>query len=115
MKTNRPAQLTVMAMVFTLSLAMVVCGAVVWLEAGWVDLFHLVYFDSCAMRAHQWQWQNASRHPQVLRYDFSLSPISFVLVEIWVRDGQTLMFSQRLPFTCGNATTSQELRWPRRC
>ncbi len=108
---TRPARLAVTLAVFALAVSMVVCAAVAWFDVGRVDLFHLAYFDSCAMRAHQWHWQDAGRHPQVFRYDFSLSPVSFVLVEIWVREGRVLKFSQSLPIDCGNISTRRNSSW----
>ncbi|MEK7326554.1 MAG: hypothetical protein AAB217_14995 [Chloroflexota bacterium] len=107
----RPARLVTALMLSALALSMVVCAAVAWFDVGRVDLFHLAYFDSCAMRAHQWHWQDARRHPQVFRYDFSLSPVSFVLVEIWVREGKVLKFSQSLPTNCGSISTRRNSSW----
>lgn len=65
-----------------------------------LDLFHAAVFNVCQMRSYAVHWQNTARLPQPLDYDFTKSPESFVLVEVWIADGPTLSFSQRLPSPC---------------
>lgn len=65
-----------------------------------VDLFHATLFDACAMRSQDLHWQNMERVTQTLRYDFTLAADSFFLIEVWVADGPTLSFSQRLLKAC---------------
>jgi hypothetical protein len=64
------------------------------------DLFHASLFNACAMRSYDLHWQYPQRVPQGLSYDFVKSPDSFVLVEVWLNDGPTFSFSQRLPQNC---------------
>ncbi len=64
------------------------------------DLFHASFFSACAMRSYDLHWQHPQRMPQKLSYDFVKSPDSFILLEVWVKDGPTLSFGQRLPQSC---------------
>jgi hypothetical protein len=66
-----------------------------------LDLVHIAAFNVCQMRAHAWHWQNPQRLPALLRYDFTKSPDSFVMLEVWVHNGPTLSLSQRLTWPCG--------------
>jgi hypothetical protein len=52
------------------------------------------------MRSYDLHWQYPQRVPQGLSYDFVKSPDSFILLEVWVKDGPTLSFGQRLPQSC---------------
>lgn len=65
-----------------------------------LDLVHAAVFNVCRMRTYAVHWQNKARLPRPLNYDFTKSPESFVLVEVWIADGPTLSFSQRLPSAC---------------
>jgi ribose/xylose/arabinose/galactoside ABC-type transport system permease subunit len=76
------------------------CLGLTAVAAQRVELFHATLFSVCRMRSYDLHWQNAQRLPIPFSYDFVKSPDSFVLVEIWVADGPTLSFSQRLPLKC---------------
>jgi hypothetical protein len=65
-----------------------------------VDLFHAALFDVCTLNTYAWHWQSGERLPTTLRFDFITSPDSVMVLEIWLRDGPTLSFSQRLPHAC---------------
>jgi hypothetical protein len=65
-----------------------------------LELVHLAYVNACAMRSYQYHWQDATRLRQTFRYDFTLSPDSFVLAEVWVIDGPVLSLSQPVPIDC---------------
>jgi hypothetical protein len=65
-----------------------------------LDLVHVAVFDVCQMRAYGWHWQNLQRLPEPLDYDFTKSPESFVLIEVWVHSGPTLSLSRQLPLAC---------------
>jgi len=65
-----------------------------------IDLVHASVFNACAMRSYDLHWQHPQRMPQKLNYDFVKSPDSFILLEVWVKDGPTLSFGQRLPQSC---------------
>jgi hypothetical protein len=63
-------------------------------------LLHAALFDVCSLRSRAIHWQNAERLPQPLRFDFTTSPNSVIVFELWIKDGPTLSFSQRLPHAC---------------
>ena len=84
-----------------LALSMALCAALLWADTRRVELFHFAYFNACSMRSYQYHWQDAARLRETFRYDFTLSPVSFVLVEVWVIDGPILKFSQLVPIVCG--------------
>ncbi len=83
-----------------LAAAIVICAGVGWLASRQIDLFHAAYFESCSMRAYQYHWQDARQISETFRYDFIMSPDSFVLIEAWVQNGKILKFSQTLPTNC---------------
>jgi hypothetical protein len=107
MSLPRPARLIIIVVVAALMLTMMTCAAGAAFNARRVDLFHAAVFDSCAMQAYQLHWQNGERHPRTYNYDFSLSPVSFVMVEIWFEDGQTLKFSRGLALNCGEPSSAR--------
>lgn len=80
--------------------AMIVCTTVGIAAARQVDLVHGVLFNSCTMRSYEYHWQNVARLPTSLRYDFSLSPDSLALLEVWVTDGPILRYRATLPVNC---------------
>jgi len=94
------ARVVLIVAVTALALTMVLCAAFAWVDVHRVELFHFAYFNACSIHAYQYHWQNAARLRENFRYDFTLSPISFVLVEVWVIDGPILKFSQRVPIEC---------------
>ncbi len=65
-----------------------------------LELVHLAYVNACAMRSYQYHWQDATRLRQTFRYDFTMSPDSFLLAEVWVIDGPVLTISQPVPIEC---------------
>ncbi len=79
---------------------MIACSGLTLLSLQRMDLLHATFFNVCTMRSYDLHWQNRQRLPQALRYDFTLSPDSFVLLEMWITDGPTLSFSQRVPLSC---------------
>jgi len=105
----RSARLIITVVASALALATMVCAAVAGYaghDARRVDLFHAAIFNSCDMQAYQLHWQDEARHPTTYNYDFSLSPISFVMLEIWFEDGQTLKFSRGLPLNCDEPSSA---------
>ncbi len=97
---TRPARWFLAIAMAALTLMIVLCAALAWVDARHIELFHLAYFNACSMRSYQFHWQDATRLPKAFRYDFTLSPLSFVLVEAWVIDGPILKFSQQVPIEC---------------
>ncbi len=75
-------------------------GLTLALTAQRLDLVHAAVFNACRMRTEAVHWQNRARLPHPVSYDFTKSPDSFVLVEVWIADGPTLSFSHRLPAAC---------------
>jgi hypothetical protein len=64
---------------------------------------HATFFNVCTMRSYDLHWQNRQRLPQALTFDFTKSPESFMLVELWITDGPTLSFSRPVPLGCSLA------------
>jgi hypothetical protein len=69
-----------------------------------VELFHAALFNACTLNSYALHWQNAQRLPQALRYDFTLSPDTLLILELWIADGPTLSFSQSLTLPCWRIT-----------
>lgn len=67
-----------------------------------IELIHLAYVNACTMHSYQYHWQDATRLRQTFRYDFTMSPDSFVLAEVWIIDGPVLTLSQPVPIDCLN-------------
>ncbi len=88
-----------------LALAITLCAALAWFKASRVELLHLAFFNHCSMHAFQYHWQDARRLRETFYYDFTLSPESFVMAEVWVIDGPVLKFSRAVPLECGAAAT----------
>ncbi len=86
-------------------LAAPLCIGLTTLGAQGVDLFHVTVFNSCAFRAYQVHWQDHRRYPDEVRYDFTGSPVSFALVEIWIKDGPTISYSRVIPLGCAARPT----------
>ncbi|HKZ70068.1 MAG TPA: hypothetical protein VJ020_08305 [Anaerolineales bacterium] len=83
-----------------LALAIIVCATLTLFAPRRIELFHLAYFNACAIHAYQYHWQDAARLRENFRYDFTMSPDSFVLAEVWVIGGPILKFSQKIPIEC---------------
>jgi hypothetical protein len=66
-----------------------------------LEIFHLAYYDGCTARTYAVHWQDPQRQPTLLRYDYSLSPDTLVVVAVWLADGPALNVSQALPWGCG--------------
>ncbi len=78
------------------------CLAAAALALPRINLVHVAYYNSCAIRTYAYHWQNAERQPETLRYDFVNSPDSLVVVALWVDDGPSWNLSQALPIDCSN-------------
>ena len=98
---TRPTRWLLSLSLGALALAMILCAALAILSPRQIELFHIAYVNACAIRTYQYHWQDATRLRTAFHYDFTLSPISVVLVEVWVIDGPVLKFSQRVPVECG--------------
>ena len=86
-----------------LSLCLAALGACLGLGAvavQRVELFHAALFNACAMRSYALHWQNRQRLPQTFRYDFTLSPDTLLVLELWITDGPTLSFSRPILLPC---------------
>jgi hypothetical protein len=83
-----------------LVLALPACFALTTLSASRLDLVHLDFFNSCAMRSYALHLQDQRRYPQPIRYDFITSPVSVVTVVVWVENGPTINWSQPVPVSC---------------
>lgn len=78
------------------------CLAGAALASPRINLVHVAYYNSCAIRTYAYHWQNAERQPETLRYDFVNSPDSLIVVALWVDDGPSWNLSQALPIGCPN-------------
>jgi hypothetical protein len=94
-----PRWLTVSLISFVVA-GMLVMAAVIAFIPRRVELFHIAFVNACVIRTYQYHWQDASRLQQTFRYDFTMSPDSFVMAEVWVVDGPVLSFSQNVPLRC---------------
>jgi hypothetical protein len=88
-----------------LALAMLLFAAVACLSLTWVgtqrlDLFHAALFNSCSFRTYAVHWQDTRHYPQTFRYDFNTSPVSLVVVVLWIEEGPAITISKDLPLTC---------------
>jgi hypothetical protein len=97
---GRPSSCILIALALALCASSGACLGLSALAVQRVDLFHATLFYGCRMRSYDLHWQNPQRLPQAVHYDFTKSPDSFVLVIVWMQDGPTLNFSQRLPQRC---------------
>ena len=70
-----------------------------------IDLVHATIFNSCAIHAYQIHWQDHRRYPDEVHYDFTGSPVSFTLVEIWIENGPTISYSRVIPLGCAARPT----------
>jgi len=86
-------------------LAVPLCVGLTALAAQRLDLVHATIFNSCAIRAYQVHWQDHRRYPDEVHYDFTGSPVSFALVEIWIEDGPTISYSRVIPLGCAARPT----------
>jgi hypothetical protein len=88
------------------SLISLVAAGIVAMAAGIafiprrIELLHIAFVNACVIRTYQYHWQDATRLRQNFRYDFTMSPDSFVMAEVWVVDGPILSFSQNMPIEC---------------
>jgi hypothetical protein len=76
------------------------CLAAAALAAPRVNLVHVAYYNSCAIRTYAYHWQNPERQPETLRYDFVNSPDSLIVLALWVDEGPSWNLSQALPLDC---------------
>jgi hypothetical protein len=77
-----------------------ICLGLTAVGARRLDLVHIAFVNGCQMRSYALHWQDPARLPEPLRFDFTLSPDSLVLFELWIQDGPTLSLSQPLPLIC---------------
>lgn len=91
---------TLVVAMSALAAAIVVCSSLALRASQRIDLVHAVYFNSCSFHAYQFHWQEARRLRETFRYDFTMSPDTFVLLEIWVTDGPTFRVGRNLPVNC---------------
>jgi len=96
-------------LMLALLLAAPLCMGTTWLGAQRLELVHITLFDSCAIRAYQLHWQDRKHYPKTVRYDFTNSPVSFGLVEIWIENGPTLRASRIIPLQCPAARRGKGL------
>jgi len=76
------------------------CVAAAALASPRVNLVHVAYYNSCAIRTYAYHWQNPERQPEVLRYDFVNSPDSLIVIALWLDKGPSWNLSQALPNNC---------------
>jgi hypothetical protein len=83
-----------------LAIAAPLCLGLTALGARQIDLVHATFFNSCSLRHYTLHWQDRERYPDDFRYDYTGSPESLALVEIWIDHGPTLSFSRIIPLPC---------------
>jgi hypothetical protein len=99
---SAPVRWVVGSLITLLAVGMIALAAAIAFVPRRIELFHVAYVNACIMRTHQYHWQDATRLRQNFRYDFTMSPDSFVMAEVWVVDGPILIFSQNVPIECNN-------------
>lgn len=80
--------------------AVMTCLSLAWAGAQRLDLFHAAFFNSCAFRSYAVHWQDTRHYPQTFRYDFTTSPVSLVVLVIWIEDGPAITISKDISLTC---------------
>lgn len=97
MGVGRPASWLILIGIAAILLACLACAA---LAVPRINLVHVAFYNSCAIRTYAYHWQNSERQPETLRYDFVNSPDSLVMLALWVEAGPSWNLSQALPFNC---------------